>query len=111
MKKTFEWSGACLESHSARRSSCPTLTLFLHHKAGSVVEDGWLLRRAAECFQVSVPTAALGRPLPRTRQGRHSGPFQPTLVVSGTDPAPNGRAVVALRVNRRWESLLHYTHH
>lgn len=61
--------------------------------ARCVVDDGWPLRRAAERFQVSVPTAAhLGWPLPCTRRGRDGGPLQQAPCFTFADPATAGAA-------------------
>jgi len=78
--------------------------------AKCIVEDGWPLRRAAERFQVSVPTAARW-----AKRYRELGPGARELGVKGMEDrssrpgsSPNRtpprveRRIIALRVNRRW---------
>lgn len=71
--------------------------------ARCVVDDGWPLRRAAERFQVSVPTAA--RWAERYRQlgedGMEDRSSRPLRSPSRT-PQRRERRIIALRVNRRW---------
>ena len=71
--------------------------------AKCVVDDGWSLRRAAERFQVSVPTAARWagryRELGETAmEDRSSRP----LSSPGRTPQRQERRIIALRLNRRW---------
>ncbi|MDQ0820028.1 transposase InsO family protein [Arthrobacter sp. V4I6] len=71
--------------------------------AKCIVEDGWPLRRAAERFQVSVPTAA--RWASRYRElgedGMEDLSSRPSRSPRRT-PARRERRIIALRVNRRW---------
>lgn len=71
--------------------------------ARCVVDDGWPLRRAAERFQVSVPTAA--RWAERYREhgedGMEDRSSRPLRSPSRT-PQRRERRIIALRVNRRW---------
>lgn len=61
----------------SHRNAPPTPTGRLR-LARCVMYDGWPLRRAAERFQVSHPTAARwASPLPPTGSGRDAGPLQP----------------------------------
>lgn len=71
--------------------------------AHCVVDHCWSLRRAAERFQVSVPTAALwAQPYrehgPEAMTDRSSRPHSsPCRTATRTE-----RRIIALRVNRRW---------
>lgn len=71
--------------------------------AQCVVDDRWPLRRAAERFQVSVPTAA--RWACRYREegeaGMHDRSSRPRISPRRTATRTE-RRIVALRVNRRW---------
>ncbi|NKR10613.1 MULTISPECIES: IS481 family transposase [unclassified Paenarthrobacter] len=73
------------------------------HLARCIVEDGWPLRRAAERFQVSVPTAA--RWASRYREhgeiGMEDRSSRPRRSPSRT-PQRRERRIIALRLNRRW---------
>ena len=71
--------------------------------ARCVVEDGWPLRRAAERFQVSVPTAArwAGRYRELGAEGMEDRSSRPLVSPSRT-PQRRERRIIALRVNRRW---------
>jgi transposase InsO family protein len=68
-----------------------------------VVDDGWPLRRAAERFQVSVPTAArwAGRYRALGADGMEDRSSRP-LVSPLRTPPRRERRIIALRVNRRW---------
>ena len=71
--------------------------------AKCVVDDGWPLRRAAERFQVSVPTAA--RWASRYRELGEAGMVDRSsrpLSSPGRTPLRTERRIIALRVNRRW---------
>ncbi|WGZ80878.1 IS481 family transposase [Arthrobacter sp. EM1] len=71
--------------------------------ARCVVDDGWPLRRAAERFQVSVPTAA--RWAERYREHGEDGMEDRSsrpLVSPSRTPQRRERRIIALRVNRRW---------
>ncbi|MCB5283226.1 IS481 family transposase [Arthrobacter sp. AL08] len=71
--------------------------------ARCVVDDGWPLRRAAERFQVSVPTAA--RWAERYREHGEDGMEDRSsrpLVSPSRTPQRRARRIIALRVNRRW---------
>ena len=71
--------------------------------ARCVVQDGWPLRRAAERFQVSVPTAA--RWAARYRESGEAGmvdrPSRPLSCPRRT-PQRRERRIIKLRVIRRW---------
>ncbi len=71
--------------------------------AKCIVEDGWPLRRAAERFQVSVPTAArwAGRYREHGENGMEDRSSRPLASPSRT-PQRRERRIIALRVNRRW---------
>lgn len=71
--------------------------------ARCIVDDGWPLRRAAERFQVSVPTAArwAGRYREHGENGMEDRPSRPLGSPSRT-PQRRERRIIALRVNRRW---------
>ena len=71
--------------------------------ARCVVEDGWPLRRAAERFQVSVPTAArwAGRYRELGEDGMEDLPSRPGRSPRRTS-ARRERRIIALRINRRW---------
>ena len=71
--------------------------------ARCIVEDGWPLRRAAERFQVSVPTAArwAGRYREHGENGMEDRSSRPFASPSRT-PQRRERRIIALRVNRRW---------
>ncbi|AOT02552.1 IS481 family transposase [Arthrobacter sp. U41] len=71
--------------------------------AKCVVDDGWPLRRAAERFQVSVPTAArwAGRYREHGEDGMEDRSSRPLRCPSRT-PQRRERRIIALRVNRRW---------
>jgi len=71
--------------------------------ARCVVDDGWPLRRAAERFQVSVPTAArwAGRYRALGADGMEDRSSRP-LVSPLRTPPRRERRIIALRVNRRW---------
>ena len=71
--------------------------------AKCVVDDGWPLRRAAERFQVSVPTAArwAGRYREHGEDGMEDRSSRPLRSPSRT-PQRRERRIIALRVNRRW---------
>jgi len=71
--------------------------------AQCIVDDGWPLRRAAERFQVSVPTASRW-----ARRYRSQGPEAMEDQSSRPHhwpnrlPAKRERRIIGLRVNRRW---------
>lgn len=71
--------------------------------AQCIVDDGWPLRRAAERFQVSVPTAS--RWAARYRHDGEAGmadrSSRPTRCPRRI-PARRERRIIAVRVNRRW---------
>ncbi|WP_458112251.1 IS481 family transposase [Arthrobacter sp. R1-13] len=73
------------------------------HLAQCVVEQGWSLRRAAERFQVSVPTVARW-----AQRYREHGPAAMTDRSSRPHSSPQRtarrteRRIIAVRVNRRW---------
>jgi len=71
--------------------------------ARCVVDDGWTLRRAAERFQVSVPTAArwAGRYREQGEDGMEDRSSRPLRCPSRTRQRRE-RRIIALRVNRRW---------
>ena len=71
--------------------------------AKCIVEDGWPLRRAAERFQVSVPTAArwADRYREHGENGMEDRSSRPLGSPSRT-PQRRERRIIALRVNRRW---------
>jgi transposase InsO family protein len=71
--------------------------------AKCVVDDGWPLRRAAERFQVSVPTAArwAGRYREFGEAGMEDRSSRPGSS-PGRTPQRTERRIIALRVNRRW---------
>ena len=71
--------------------------------AKCVVDDGWPLRRAAERFQVSVPTAArwAGRYREHGENGMEDRSSRPLRSPSRI-PQRRERRIIALRVNRRW---------
>ena len=71
--------------------------------AKCIVDDGWPLRRAAERFQVSVPTAArwAGRYREHGADGMEDRSSRPLGSPSRT-PQRRERRIIALRVNRRW---------
>lgn len=71
--------------------------------ARCVVDDGWSLRRAAERFQVSVPTAArwAGRYRALGADGMEDRSSRPVVSPLRT-PQRRERRIIALRVNRRW---------
>ncbi len=71
--------------------------------ARCIVEDGWPLRRAAERFQISVPTAArwAGRYREHGENGMEDRSSRPLVSPSRT-PQRRERRIIALRVNRRW---------
>jgi len=71
--------------------------------AKCIVDDGWPLRRAAERFQVSVPTAArwAGRYREHGADGMEDRSSRPLRSPSRT-PQRRERRIIALRVNRRW---------
>ena len=71
--------------------------------AKCVVDDGWPLRRAAERFQVSVPTAArwAGRYREHGKDGMEDRSSRP-VSSPGRTPQRTERRIIALRVNRRW---------
>lgn len=71
--------------------------------ARCIVDDGWPLRRAAERFQVSVPTAARWA----DRYGEHGEDGMEDRSSRPVDSPPRTpqrreRRIIALRVNRRW---------
>lgn len=71
--------------------------------AKCIVEDGWPLRRAAERFQVSVPTAArwAGRYREHGGDAMEDRSSRPRRSPSRT-PQRRERRIIGLRVNRRW---------
>ena len=71
--------------------------------AKCIVDDGWPLRRAAERFQVSVPTAArwANRYREHGADGMEDRSSRPLGSPSRT-PQRRERRIIALRVNRRW---------
>ena len=71
--------------------------------ARCVVDDGWSLRRAAERFQVSVPTAQrwAGRYRELGEAGMHDRPSRPHFSPRRT-PTRTERRIVKLRWLRRW---------
>lgn len=71
--------------------------------ARCIVDDGWPLRRAAERFQVSVPTAArwAGRYREHGENGMEDRSSRPLGSPSRTAQRRE-RRIIALRVNRRW---------
>lgn len=71
--------------------------------ARCMVEDDWLLRRAAGRFHVSVPTAARwgGRYREHGENGREDRSSRP-LVSPPRTPQRRERRIILLRVNRRW---------
>src|SRR5215218_7552383 len=71
--------------------------------ARCVVEDGWSLRRAAERFQVSVPTAARWAARYRA-QGEVGMVDRSSRPVSSPQRTSvrRERRIIALRVNRGW---------
>ena len=71
--------------------------------AKCVVDDGWPLRRAAERFQVSVPTAArwAGRYREFGEAGMEDRSSRP-LSSPGRTPQRTERRIIALRLNRLW---------
>ena len=71
--------------------------------ARCVVDDGWSLRRAAERFQVSVPTAQrwAGRYRELGEAGMHDRPSRPHFSPQRT-PTRTERRIVKLRWLRRW---------
>ena len=71
--------------------------------ARCIVDDRWPLRRAAERFQVSVPTAArwADRYREHGEDGMEDRSSRPVGSPSRT-PQRRERRIIALRVNRRW---------
>src|SRR3954468_3268897 len=71
--------------------------------ARCVVEDRWPLRRAAERFQVSVPTAArwAGRYRDHGEAGRVDRSSRPVHSPRQT-PTRRERRIIKVRVTRRW---------
>ena len=71
--------------------------------AKCVVDDGWPLRRAAQRFQVSVPTAVrwAGRYRELGEAGMEDRSSRPASS-PGRTPQRTERRIIAVRVNRRW---------